>query len=190
MARFFDSIAPEHDAFIAAQKVFFVATAPAPDKGRVNLSPKGMDSFRVLGPNRVAYLDVTGSANETAAHLRDNGRITVMFCAFEGAALILRLYGRGRVITRADAEWPEMVGLFPPRESPRQVIDITVDAVQTSCGEGVPLYGYQSDRTALEDWARAKGPQGIADYWREKNQVSIDGLPTGLPVPEVVPQAG
>lgn len=184
MAQFFDDISPERASFIAAQKMFFVATAPAPDKGRVNVSPKGMDTFRVLGPNRVAYLDVTGSANETAAHLRDNGRITLMFCAFEGKALILRLYGTGRVITRTDAEWPEMLALFPPRESPRQVIDVTVGAVQTSCGEGVPLYDHVGDRTALDDWARSKGPKGMADYMRTKNLVSIDGLPTGLPVPE------
>ncbi|MGC2856876.1 pyridoxamine 5'-phosphate oxidase family protein [Novispirillum sp. DQ9] len=184
MAQFFDDISPERVSFITAQKMFFVATAPAPDRGRVNLSPKGMDTFRVLGPRRVAYLDVTGSANETAAHLRDNGRITIMFCAFEGKALILRLYGTGRVITRADADWAEMLALFPPRESPRQVIDIAVGAVQTSCGEGVPLFDYAGDRTALEDWARSKGPDGIVEYWRTKNLASIDGLPTGLPVPE------
>lgn len=184
MAQFFDDISPERASFIAAQKMFFVATAPAPDKGRVNVSPKGMDTFRVLGPNRVAYLDVTGSANETAAHLRDNGRITLMFCAFEGKPLILRLYGTGQVVTAADAAWPDMLALFPPRESPRQVFDIAVTAVQTSCGEGVPLYDYRGDRGGLDDWARAKGPKGMADYWRAKNLTSIDGLPTGLPVPE------
>ncbi len=186
MARFHDSITDPLAAFIAAQKMYFVATAPAPDRGRVNLSPKGMDSFRVLGPNRVAYLDVTGSGNETAAHLRDNGRITVMFCAFEGDPGILRLYGQGRVIARTDPEWDDMAALFPPREAPRQIIDIAVEAVQTSCGEAVPLMDYVGDRTLLEEWARDKGPQGIADYWRENNQTSIDGLPTGLPIDPAV----
>lgn len=182
MAQFFDQISDKHRAFIEGQKMFFVATAPAGAEGHVNVSPKGMDTFRVLGPNRVAYLDITGSGNETAAHLRDNGRITILFCAFEGAPLILRLFGRGRVLTRRDDGWAEALARFPKREAPRQVMEVAVSKVQTACGFGVPLFTYEGDRETLDAWAARKGPDGIRDYWRDKNQTSLDGLPTGLPV--------
>lgn len=184
MAQFFDAISDRHRAFIEAQKMFFVATAPLAAEGHVNVSPKGMDTFRVLGPNRVGYLDVTGSGNETAAHLRENGRVTVMFCAVEGAPLILRLFGIGRVITRADADWADALARFPRREAPRQVMEIDVTLVQTACGFGVPLFDYVGDRDALDKWAAKKGEAGIRAYWKDKNLTSLDGLPSGLPVDE------
>lgn len=183
MAQFFDQISDKHRAFIEAQKMFFVATAPTDPEGHVNVSPKGMDTFRVLDPGRVTYLDVTGSGNETAAHLRENGRITVMFCAVAGAPLILRLFGRGRIITQADAAWEETLARFPRRDGPRQVMEIDVTLVQTACGFGVPLFDYVGDRDTLDAWASKKGPEGLRAYWREKNLTSLDGLPTGLPVP-------
>jgi len=184
VAQFFDAISDRHRAFIEAQKMFFVATAPLAAEGHVNVSPKGMDTFRVLGPNRVGYLDVTGSGNETAAHLRENGRVTVMFCAVEGAPLILRLFGTGRVITRADADWADALARFTRREAPRQVMEIDVTLVQTTCGFGVPLFDYVGDRDALDKWAAKRGEAGIRAYWKDKNLTSLDGLPSGLPVDE------
>ncbi len=179
MAKFFTTLSEAHRDFIAAQKIFFTASAPA--TGRVNLSPKGMDTFRVLGPNRVAYLDATGSGNETAAHLADNGRLTFMFCAFDGKPLILRLYGRGRTVRPRDSAWAEFRPHFgPPMPGERQLIVAEVEGVQTSCGFGIPFFDYQGERTQLTDWAEAKGPDGVAAYWAEKNTRSIDGLPTGL----------
>ncbi|HYD83254.1 MAG TPA: pyridoxamine 5'-phosphate oxidase family protein [Opitutus sp.] len=179
MAKFFPELSPAHRRFIAEQKIFFVASAPA--DGRVNLSPKGMDTFRVLNAKRIGYLDATGSGNETAAHLADNGRLTVMFCAFAGAPLILRVYGRGRSVQPRDADWTQLRPLFgPPIPGERQLIVADVESVQTSCGFAVPLMNYEADRTILNDWAEKKGPDGVAAYWAEKNQRSIDGLPTGL----------
>ena len=179
MAKFHPELSTEHRTFIGRQKIFFVASAPA--QGRVNLSPKGMDTFRILGAGRVAYLDVTGSGNETTAHLAENGRVTMMFCAFDGAPLILRLYGRGRAVRPRDAEWTQLRPLFgPPLPGERQLIVADVESVQTSCGFAVPLFEHRGDRTLLNDWAEKKGPEGIAAYWAEKNTRSIDGLPTGL----------
>lgn len=179
MGKFFTALTPAHVEFIGAQKMYF--TASAPREGRVNLSPKGLDTFRILSPSRVGYLDITGSGNETAAHLADNGRLTLMFCAFEGAPLILRTYCRGRAIHPRDAEWSQLRPLFgPPLAGERQIIIGEIESVQTSCGFGVPLYDYQTDRRTLVDWAEKKGPEGVAAYQVEKNQRSIDGLPTGL----------
>jgi hypothetical protein len=178
MARFYPQLDDSHRAFIAAQHVFFTATAAA--AGRINLSPKGMDSLRVLDPKRVAYLDLTGSGNETAAHLRHDGRITLMFCSFDAAPLILRLYGRGRAVRRQDAAWAELRRHFPELPGERQLIVLDVDAVQTSCGYAVPLFDYRGERDTLARWAEKKGAAGLVDYWRDKNTVSIDGLPTGL----------
>lgn len=178
MARFYPALEDRHRDFIAAQKLFFTATAPA--DGRINLSPKGMDSLRVLDPGRVAYLDLTGSGNETAAHLRHDGRMTVMFCSFDAEPLILRLYGRGRVVRRQDAAWAELRRHFPALPGERQLIVLDIDSVQTSCGYAVPLFDYRGERDTLARWAEKKGPTGLLDYWREKNTVSIDGLPTGL----------
>lgn len=178
MAQFYDSISEKQQAFIAAQKMFFVATAP--ENGRINLSPKGLDSFRVLDGNRVAFMNRTGSGNETAAHLVENGRITIMFCAFEGQPLIMRLYGQGKSIHRRDAAWDEYAPLFPENVGNRNIILVEVEAVQTSCGFAVPLYDYQGDRDLLDAWADKRGAEGLEKYWAEKNQTSIDGLPTML----------
>lgn len=165
--------------FIERQHLFFVATAPLA-RGHVNVSPKGMDSFRVLGPTTVAYLDNVESGNETAAHVLENGRITVMFCAFEGSPLIVRLYGAGRAVLPADAGWAALARHFPTRPGIRQIIVAELDRVQTSCGEAVPFYTYEGQRDQLVRWAAAKGPDAMEAYQREKNVRSIDGLPTPL----------
>ena len=179
MAKFFDELSAANRAFIAAQKIFFVASAP--HDGRVNLSPKGLNTFRVFDSRRVGYLDATGSGNETAAHLAENGRITFMFCAFDGEPLILRLYGRGRSLQPRDAEWTQLRPLFgPPLPGERQLIVADIESVQTSCGFAVPLMTFESDRTILTDWAAKKSPEALTAYWAQKNQRSIDGLPTGL----------
>ena len=181
MAKQFPSIEPKQRAFIERQHVFFVASA-APGS-RVNLSPKGLDALRVLGPNRVVYLDRTGSGNETAAHMLADGRLTIMFCAFEGPPLILRLYGRGRVIRRGGAEYAALLAAEYGGNEPlgaRQIVEIAIDLVQTSCGYAVPNYEFIGDRPSLDNWAAAKGPDGLEAYWHEKNERSIDGLPTGM----------
>jgi hypothetical protein len=178
MAKFYPELDENLTAFIRRQHVFFTATAPA--EGRINLSPKGLDTLRILDSRRVAYIDLTGSGNETAAHLRANGRMTLMFCAFEGDHLVLRLYGKGRVVGRHHPEWRELHPLFPPLPGARQIIVLEIESVQTSCGAGVPLYAYTGEREALLRWIEKKGDAGVRDYWREKNMRSIDGLPTGL----------
>ncbi len=181
MARQFPSIAPDFRDFILRQRVFFIASAaPA---GRVNVSPKNVDALRVLGENSVVYLDLTGSGNETAAHLRLNDRLTLMFCAFEGPPKILRLYGSGRIVPRRSSEYrsllaAEFAGVEPP--GARQMVALKVDLVQTSCGYGVPLFDYVAERPTLTRWAEAKGEEKLEEYWRVKNTHSIDGLPTGL----------
>jgi len=178
MGTVYEAIDDKLHAWISKQPMFFVATAPT-EGGHVNLSPKGYDSFRVLSPTRVAYLDLTGSGNETAAHLLENGRITLMFCAFEGAPLILRLYGEGHTILPRDAEWQVLRPLFGPFiPGERQLTVVSVTSVQTSCGFSVPLFSYVGDRTQLTDWAEKKGETGLTEYWAEKNVRSIDGLPT------------
>lgn len=178
MAKFYPALDDNLKAFIARQHVFFVATAP--HDGRISLSPKGLDGLRVLGDQRVAYLDITGSGNETAAHLLADGRMTLMFCAFEGDPLILRLYGRGRSIKPTDAEWATLAPLFPTLPGTRQIILLDIESLQTSCGAGVPLYEYRGEREELLRWLEKKGEPGVRDYQHEKNRVSIDGLPTGL----------
>lgn len=178
MAKFYNSINKKNRTFIEAQHIFFVASAPA--NGRINLSPKGMDTFRVLHENRVAFMNLTGSGNETAAHLHENGRLTIMFCAFSGSPLILRLYGQGKSIQRRDAEWADYAPLFPEAVNNRNIIVMDVTSVQTSCGFAVPLFDYQGDRDLLTKWAENRGAEGVAAYWAEHNQASIDGLPTKL----------
>lgn len=163
--------------FIAHQHVFFTATAPLAENGHINLSPKGLDSLRVLGPRTVAYLDLTGSGIETVAHTRENGRITLLFCAFEGRPRILRLYGRARAIEREDPEWPQYSSLFPTYTSARTVVVIELERIADSCGYGVPKYDYLGERTQLTDWADKKGAPAIAEYRAQKNRQSIDGLP-------------
>ncbi|WP_341220155.1 pyridoxamine 5'-phosphate oxidase family protein [Polaribacter atrinae] len=178
MSKFYTKLTSRLQKFIEAQKIFFVATAPI--SGRINLSPKGMDSFRVVNENRVLWLNVTGSGNETAAHLLENDRITMMFCAFEGAPNILRLYGKGKEIKEGDASWNELITFFPETPGTRQIFDITIDSAQTSCGMSIPFMEYKGERNQLNDWATAQGKEGIAQYWQDKNQTSIDGLPTNI----------
>lgn len=178
MGKRFPSIGEKHRAFIEKQHMFFVATA-AKD-GRVNVSPKGLDSLRVLDDRTVVWLNGTGSGNETAAHLLENPRMTLMFCAFEGNPLILRLYGQAKVYHPRDEAWNEYIGLFPTLLSARQIFRLTVDLVQTSCGFGVPLYGYEGDREQMHTWAENKGEAGIHAYWEEKNTLSLDGQPTQI----------
>ncbi|MFK8182548.1 MAG: pyridoxamine 5'-phosphate oxidase family protein [Phormidesmis sp.] len=178
MAKQYPHITKPLNDFIANQKIFFVGTAGA--EGKVNVSPKGMDSLRVLTPNRVAWLSVTGSGNESAAHVLENGRMTVMFCSFEGAPMILRLYGKASVVYPRDEQWASLLAQFAPFPGTRQLFDLSVDLVQTSCGMAVPLYNYAQDRESLNNWADKKGPDGIETYWKEKNQVSLDGQPTQI----------
>jgi hypothetical protein len=182
MAKFYQHIEPAQAAFIAEQKIFFTASAAA--TGRVNVSPRGADAFRVLGPHTVAYLDQTGSGNETAAHLRASGRLTIMFCGFENVPMILRLYGRGQSLQRGTAEYATLLeAAFDNQEAPgaRQIIRLDVDLVQTSCGYGVPLFDYKEERPTLRRWAETKGADGVEAYRREKNIRSIDGFETGFP---------
>ena len=178
MAKFYPALNDQHRLFIRRQKIFFIASAA--DAGRINLSPKGMDSMRILDDQCVAYLDLTGSGNETAAHLRENGRMTLMFCSFDEDMLILRLYGRGRAIQPRDADWAALRAQFGELPAVRQIIELAVESVQISCGYAVPRYVYAGERDTLARWAEKKGTQGLLDYWREKNQSSIDGLPSGL----------
>lgn len=187
MAKVLECITPELKAFIEAQHVFFVASAPLSEDGHVNLSPKGLDCLRVLSSSRVAYLDLTGSGNETAAHLHENGRITFMFCAFTGAPRILRLYGTGEVVLPGTAEWAELAGLFPVYPGMRQIITAEISRVQTSCGFAVPLMEYTQQRDTLSRWAEAKGDD-LPSYRQQKNATSIDGLPAPL-VSDAVPSA-
>ncbi|HQT25122.1 MAG TPA: pyridoxamine 5'-phosphate oxidase family protein, partial [Burkholderiales bacterium] len=178
MGKQYGALEPEHVAFIERQKLFFVGTAT--DESRINISPKGMDSLRIVGKNRVMWLNVTGSGNETAAHVQIDPRMTVMFCAFEGNPLILRLYGKACVIHRNDEEWEECYSLFNPLPGARQIFDLSVEMVQTSCGMGVPFFAYERERDQLNEWAGKKGEEGIGRYWEERNRFSIDGLPTGI----------
>ena len=180
MARTYDMIDETQQAFIARQLIFFVASAPLSGEGHVNMSPKGLDSFRLLTPNRVAYLDLTGSGNETSAHLAENGRITFMFCAFNGPPNILRLYGRGAVALPGSALWDELRPHFGDYPGARQIIVAAIDLVQTSCGFAVPNYEYVGQRDTLLKWANVKGEDGRAAYHREENARSIDGMVTPL----------
>lgn len=174
----YNELSELHRQFIAEQKIFFVGTATA--DSRVNVSPKGMDSFRVLGKNRAVWLNVTGSGNETSAHVQIDPRMTIMFCAFTGAPLILRLYGTAKVVHKNDADWNALAPLFESLAGARQIFDLSIDLVQASCGMAVPNYSYESDRDLLKDWAIKKGDDGLKDYWEQKNQSSIDDIPTHI----------
>ncbi len=181
MAQFFDHIPPAIQDFIKRQHVFF--TASATEGSRINLSPKGSDCLRVISDKEVVYLDQTGSGNETAAHVRTDGRLTIMFCAFEGPPMILRLYGTGRVLPRGSQAYAAHLNtVFAGQEPPgaRQIIALDVQSVQTSCGFAVPVMNFDHDRHTLEEWATRKGPDGIDAYWRERNVATIDGIPTGM----------
>jgi hypothetical protein len=177
MGKVYERIDDDLRAFIGAQRMFFVATAPLAGEGHVNVSPKGFDTLRVIDEQTVAYLDHVGSGAETIAHLRENGRITLMFCAFSGSPKIVRLYGRGRAVEPADAEFASLKLLFPPAVAVRSIVCVDVERVSGSCGFGVPLYRYEGHRTHLQEWARHKGEDGLREYKRRKNSVSIDGLP-------------
>lgn len=178
MSQFYDALTAEIQKFIRDQHVFFTATAPA--EGRINLSPKGMDSFRILDDRTVGYLDITGSGNETAAHLRQNGRITLMFCSFGAVARILRIYGHGRVVRPCDSQWEELHRHFPSYPGERQIMKIAVDSAMTSCGYGVPRMKLVAPRDTLEDYWIKRGPGAAEKYWGVHNVRSIDGLDSGI----------
>ena len=180
MGKQFLEITPKIRAFVEAQHLFFVATAAR--DGRVNVSPKGLDSLRVVGPNRVVWVNAVGSGNETAAHLLDTPRMTLMFCSFDAKPQILRLYGTARVLHHGDDGWAELLQLFPEFVGARNVFDMSVEMAQTSCGFGVPLMDFRADRDTMTDWLVRKGDDGLREYERRNNLVSLDGLQTGLPV--------
>ncbi|MFT4512618.1 MAG: hypothetical protein ACI91B_001316 [Planctomycetota bacterium] len=178
MGKIFSAIDGALFEWMAAQQLFFVATAPSGDGGHVNCSPKGRDSFRVLGPTTVGYVDYTGSGVETIAHLRDNGRIVVMFCAFEGGPRIVRLHGRGEVVLPDDEGFGELLARFEQRAlGVRAILRIEVSRISDSCGYGVPIYKFERDRDTLVNWADKKGEEGVAQYWQDKNATSLDDLP-------------
>ena len=178
MGKQLPQLTPDLTNFIHRQPMFFVATAPR--EGRVNVSPKGMDSLRVVAPDRIIWLSVTGSGNETAGHVLENGRMTLMWCAFRAAPLILRTYGTARVIYPDDADWDSYAGQLPERVGTRQIFEQRIEMVQTSCGMAVPLMDFVDDRDQLDRWAEHQGEEGLAAYRRQKNQMTLDGLPTGL----------
>jgi hypothetical protein len=177
MSEVYSHIDEKLRSFIEKQHVFFVATAPAGADGHVNLSPKGLDTFRVLDEHTVAYLDYVGSGAETIAHLRENGRITIMMCAFEGPPNILRLYGHGEVLEPQDEAFGELSVLFPSETEARSIIRVNVERIADSCGYGVPVYTYEAERSVLRKWAEKKGDDGLHKYQIDKNAESIDGLP-------------
>ncbi len=179
MGKKYDHIPESVQTFIQQQHMFFVSTAAA--DGTINLSPKGGDSFLIQDQSTFLWLNYTGSGNETAAHLLELPRMTIMFCSFTGAPLIVRLYGTARCIHVGDKEWDEKLSLFPTPDGARQVVEMNVEIVHTSCGFGVPLYDYQGDRSQMPQWIAKKGPDGIAAYQQKENSVSLDGKTTGLP---------
>lgn len=178
MANKLKSITPELKEFIENQKIFFVGTA-APD-GRVNISPKGTDSFRVIDGNKIVWLNLTGSGNETAAHLLKNERMTIMFCGFEGKPMILRLYGKASIYHHRDVEFHEWINLFSKNTGSRQIIELNIDLVQTSCGYAVPFMDFKEERTTLNSWSEKQGKDKIETYWETKNTKSIDGFETNI----------
>lgn len=178
MAKFYTELNDGLRQFIAAQHIFFNGSAP--NQGRINVSPKGLDTFRVLNDKCVAYLDLTGSECETAAHLAENGRLTLMFCSFEEKPLILRLYGRGRVVRPRDAEWQALHAHFPSLPGERQIVVLDIESIMATCGFAVPLFDYKGERTLLPEWSCKMGDEKMDEYRHERNQKSIDGLPTYL----------
>jgi hypothetical protein len=172
-----DRIDAALEEFLRSQHVFFVATAPRADSGHINLSPKGLDALRVLDSHSLAYLDYVGSGAETIAHLRENGRIVIMVCAFEGPPRIVRFHGRGEVFEPQDAPFETLRALFSPEPPARAIVRIAVERIAESCGFGVPHYAFEGHRTQLGAWAARKGEQGLVEYQKEKNRSSIDALP-------------
>lgn len=181
MGKTFEAIEPKLRAFIEKQKMFFVATAPLGAEGHVNVSPKGLDgTLSILDDHTIAYLDLTGSGVETIAHLRENGRICMMFCALDGPPRIVRIHGAGDVIEPGDEEFDELVERFSKYPGARAIIRIRASRISDSCGYGVPLYEYRGERDQLQRWAQSKGPDGVAQYQRDHNTESLDGLLSGL----------
>jgi hypothetical protein len=180
MANFFPALSDELKTFIGEQAMYFVASAPLSGDGHINLSPKGADTMRVLSEREVAYLDLTGSGNETAAHIRENGRLTLMWCSFGPSPLILRLYGKGRIVARGSDEWDRLFPMFPPNPGARQITVLEIEMGQTSCGYAVPLYTFERHRGTLTKWAENKGPEALEAYRHDNNRVSLDGLETGI----------
>ena len=178
MAARFPELSERFITFIEAQQLYFVGTAAA--EGTVNVSPKGGDSLRVLSPNRILWLNVTGSGNETAAHLQQTDRMTLMFCSFTEQPMIMRCYGKARALHERDAEWGDYIGRFAPHRSSRQLVLFDIDLVQTSCGFGVPFYDFAGERDNMEKWLDKRDRSDIESYWEEKNQTSLDGFPTGI----------
>jgi len=176
MSKKYDSISSELQEFIKKQKIFFVATGPA--QRRINLSPKGTDSFRIVDENTIIWLNLTGSGNETAAHLLEDDRMTIMFCAFEGKPLILRLYGHAKSYHPRDDFYQKYIGDFQQDFGARQIIKMNVEMAQTSCGFAVPMMEFKEERKILKEWSNKKGKQGIKEYWKDKNLRSLDGVDT------------
>jgi hypothetical protein len=174
----FTELTGKHIEFIQQQHIFFVATAAS--EGTVNVSPKGMDTLRVVNEHQVVWLNLTGSGNETSAHVQENGRMTLMFCSFERQPLILRLYGQAKVVHSGDGEWEELSNLFEEYVGARQFFELSIELVQASCGFGVPFFEYVGEREAAIKWANSRGREGIKEYWKEKNQTSLDGKPTNI----------
>lgn len=178
MAKQFDQISDDHSAFIQAQHMFFCGTSAS--DGRVNISPKGMDSLRVLGPNRIIWRNLTGSGNETAGHLARINRMTLMWCGFEKRPLIMRTYGTARTLHPRDEEFEMLNAHFPADHGARQIYDCTIEMVQTSCGWAIPFYEHKGERNVLAQWSEAKGPEGVAIQWDTANRNTIDGMPTHI----------
>ena len=178
MGKRFNEILHDHKEFILNQKIFFVGTAAS--TGRVNISPKGMDTLRVINNNKVVWLNLTGSGNETAAHLLKDDRMTIMFCAFEGKPLILRLYGKAKIYHPRDAVYKERISLFPQIIGSRQIIEMEIDLVQTSCGTAVPFLDFKEERSHWRSWAEKQGEERLKTYWKERNSTSIDNFDTNI----------
>ena len=178
MGKQFEQLNQEQENFISKQKIFFVGTAAS--TGRVNISPKGMDTFRVINNTKVVWLNLTGSGNETAAHLLRDNRMTIMFCAFEEKPLILRLYGHARIHHQSDNAYKQYISFFPTIPGSRQIIEMDIDMVQTSCGFAVPFMDLKEERTQLKSWAEKQGDDKIESYWENRNSKSIDGFETGI----------
>ncbi len=177
MGKVYEHIDEKLTKWVSEQHLFFVSTAPLSEDGLINCSPKGLDSFRILGPNQVAYLDLTGSGIETLAHLKENGRIVIMFCAFKGGPNIVRFHGKGEAVTPGEPGFDELMAHFPEMGGVRSIIKIDVTRISDSCGYAVPRYEYVEDRDTLLRWAEKKGEEGVADYQRTTNAKSLDGLP-------------
>ena len=179
MGKFYPTLNQKLQDFTRRQKIFFVSTAP--EKGRINISPKGYEAFRILNEGEVVFLNMVGSGNETAGHLLENKRITIMFCSFETEPMILKIYGQGRAIHPGEEGFAELIQLFPSLPGTRQLIHIQIESVQTSCGDGVPFFDFVGERSRLIEWAEEKGPEKVKDYQDKNNRLTIDGKTTGLP---------